>query len=376
MATAPPPEALRPRARREACAAGLAICQPFGRLLFGVRRCRRRSDLRLLPSRSGYCARLYDRGRGEGRLLPAFLVATLVQAGAHGAMATCAGLLGQALCNGQSGAPAAFVDSPRLSFSPLVLCFLGAGAAFVKTGAGTLAIYGQKRATFRVGAAVRREVAGAVLRAGRADRSAARAHAAVTVRLREVERGVDEGVLAGIRAAANLVPLAGRARPALLAAGPGLPRGAPALRPGSRPGAPPAAGRPRPGFPPRRAAPRRRRRAGAPPRSLAHLRRVLARSPRPRRRRRRGRPGVCAGRRRPGSPLRGQRGPRRPRVAGRRGGDRTQRPRRRPGLPRRLRRGLLPDVPPPQGSGGRPHRRRAGSVCARRARRRPRRPRG
>src|SRR5580700_9462165 len=152
---------------------------------------------------------LYDRGRGEGRLLPVFFVAILVQAGAHGALATCAGLLGQALCNGQSGASLAFVDSPPVSFSPLLLCFVGLGAAFVKTGAGAGVIYGQKRATFRVGAAVRREVAEAILRAGRADRSAARAHAAIAVRLREVERGVDEGVLAGIRAAANLVPLAG-----------------------------------------------------------------------------------------------------------------------------------------------------------------------
>ncbi len=35
------------------------------------------------------------------------------------------------------------------------------------------------------------------------------AHAALAIRLREVERGVDEGVLSGIRAAATLVPLAG-----------------------------------------------------------------------------------------------------------------------------------------------------------------------
>ena len=137
----------------------------------------------------------------------AFLVATVVQAGAHGAMAASAGLLGQALVGRQLGARGAIVDSLPRFFSPLLLCFVGFGAALVKAGAGAASIYAQKRAAFRVTGAVRREIADAILAAGQASGSAAEAHAALAIRLREVERGVDEGVLSGIRAAAALVPL-------------------------------------------------------------------------------------------------------------------------------------------------------------------------
>ncbi len=102
----------------------------------------------------------------------------------------------------------ALVDSPLLLFPPLLLCLAGFAAALVKAIAGAASIYAQKRAAFHVGNAVRRDVAAAILHAGRASSSAADAHAALAVRLREVERGVDEGVLSGIRAAATLVPLA------------------------------------------------------------------------------------------------------------------------------------------------------------------------
>lgn len=136
-----------------------------------------------------------------------FAVATLVQAAAHGALASCAGLLGQALVGRQFVAAAALVDSPPLLFPPLVLCFWGFVAALGKTGAGALALYEQKRAAFRAGNSVRRAITDAILRAGQAG-PAARTHAAIAIRLREVEHGVDEGVLAAIRAAAHLVPLA------------------------------------------------------------------------------------------------------------------------------------------------------------------------
>ncbi|MFT3774866.1 MAG: ATP-binding cassette domain-containing protein [Minicystis sp.] len=138
----------------------------------------------------------------------AFAAATLVQAAAHGALASSAGLLGQTLVSRQSGVALRFVDSLPLDFSPLRLCLLGFAAAVVKTGAGALAVYEQKRLTFRVGDSARREVTEAILRAGPASRSAAHTHAAIAVRLREVERGVDEGLLAALRAVANLVPLA------------------------------------------------------------------------------------------------------------------------------------------------------------------------
>lgn len=136
------------------------------------------------------------------------LAAIAAQSGANGVMATCAGLLGQALVTGpQSGLSSALVDSRSLNFPPLQLCFLGFGAALVKTIAGALAVHWQKRAVFAAGNAVRHEITEAILWCGQPPSAAADTHAALAVRLREVERGIDEGVFAGLRAAANLGPL-------------------------------------------------------------------------------------------------------------------------------------------------------------------------
>lgn len=136
------------------------------------------------------------------------LAAVAVQAAANGVMATCAGLLGQALVAGpQSGVSAALVDSRYLNFPPLQLCFLGFAAALVKTVAGASSVHGQKRAVFEAGNAVRHEITEAILGCGQPPGAAVETHAALAVRLREVERGIDDGVFAGLRAAANLVPL-------------------------------------------------------------------------------------------------------------------------------------------------------------------------
>jgi ABC-type multidrug transport system fused ATPase/permease subunit len=136
------------------------------------------------------------------------IAAVAAQAGANGVMATCAGLLGQALVAGpQSGFSGAVVDTRALNFPPLQLCFLGFAAAIVKTGAGAFSVYGQKRAVFEAGNAVRHEITDAILRCGQPPSAAADTNAALVVRLREVERGIDEGVFAGLRAGANLVPL-------------------------------------------------------------------------------------------------------------------------------------------------------------------------
>src|SRR4051812_13083614 len=89
------------------------------------------------------------------RRLAGLLAALSAQSGANGVMATCAGLLGQALVAGrQSGLSGALVDSRSLNFPPLHLCFLGFAAALVKTVAGAFSIYGQKRAVFEAGNAV------------------------------------------------------------------------------------------------------------------------------------------------------------------------------------------------------------------------------
>lgn len=109
----------------------------------------------------------------------------------------------------QFGAASTFVDTLHLDFSPLQLCLVGFVAAVAKTAAGSVAMYEQKRAAFRAGDAARSAIADAILQAGQASRSAAHAHAAISVRLREIERGVDEGVLGTIRSVAQIVPLAG-----------------------------------------------------------------------------------------------------------------------------------------------------------------------
>jgi len=68
-------------------------------------------------------------------------------------------------------------------------------------------MYGQKRATFQVGNEVRRTITEAIVRKGQPPAAAAASHAAITVRIRDIERGVDEGVLAGFRAISHLLPL-------------------------------------------------------------------------------------------------------------------------------------------------------------------------
>lgn len=137
-----------------------------------------------------------------------FAVATLAQSAANSALATSAGLLGQTLVLRQFGAASTFVDTLHLDFSPLLLCLVGFAAAVLKSAAGSVAMYEQKRAAFRAGDVARGAIADAILKAGQASRSAAHAHAAISVRLREIERGVDEGVLGTIRSVAQIVPLA------------------------------------------------------------------------------------------------------------------------------------------------------------------------
>jgi ABC-type multidrug transport system fused ATPase/permease subunit len=120
-------------------------------------------------------------------------------------MATCAGLLGQALVSERS-LPIWAGAFPALG-SPLVLSFVGFGAALVKTWAGAQAIYGQRSTPYALETpfvARSRTIA----RHGQPAGAAAEMHAALVIRLREVERGIDEGLLSALRACANLVPLA------------------------------------------------------------------------------------------------------------------------------------------------------------------------
>ncbi len=137
-----------------------------------------------------------------------FSGATLLQAIAHGIVASCAGLLGQALTGRQLASFGVLVDPRDPLHHPIFLASVGLGACLVKTAASTFSIYGQKRVVFQAGNAIRRTITAAIVVQGQSPSAAAASHAAITVRIRDVERGVDEGVLAAARAIAHLVPLA------------------------------------------------------------------------------------------------------------------------------------------------------------------------
>src|SRR5262249_30103652 len=95
----------------------------------------------------------------------------------------------------------------RSAISPSILCSIGLISAIVKASSGSLSEYGRKRAAFRMGDSVRLEVTDAILRHGHDSNGAIEAHAAFVVRIRDVERGIDEGLLSALRSAAELLPL-------------------------------------------------------------------------------------------------------------------------------------------------------------------------
>lgn len=155
--------------------------------------------------------------RGKSRaVLVIFVVATILQSVANGLMAVCAGLLGQALAGqriagdvGQSMLPssAAVLAADLVHAAPFTICLVGFTAALVKACAGALSTYGQKRAAFQAGNALRQGMTAAILRRGQPPTAAVTAHAAITLRLRDIERGIDEGIFATVRAVAHLLPL-------------------------------------------------------------------------------------------------------------------------------------------------------------------------
>lgn len=158
------------------------------------------------PSRA-FVQRVVDELREDRRNAWMFLGATLLSAIAHGVLSTCAGLLGQALMGRQLASFSALVDPRGAIDHPIFLSSVGFGAALLKAGAGAFSTYGQKRIAFQVGNVVRRDLTSAIVREGQPAAAAVTSHAAITVRIRDIERGVDEGVLSGFRAAAHLVPL-------------------------------------------------------------------------------------------------------------------------------------------------------------------------
>jgi ABC-type multidrug transport system fused ATPase/permease subunit len=135
-------------------------------------------------------------------LFLAFLLAASLHAIGHGITAVIAGLLGRALV-----ADTRLISSTfRFLSNPATLAFVGVGATVLKGAGATLGATAQSRLAQKVSDAVRQRMATRLLEGGAA---VAPGHlsARLTVLVREVEHGVEAGVLGGVRAILALVPL-------------------------------------------------------------------------------------------------------------------------------------------------------------------------
>ncbi len=121
-------------------------------------------------------------------------------------MALTAGLLGRVLA-GQEGSPAShFAVGSWHPPSPVVLSLVGLGAALVKGGAAAASATVQSRLAQNVTNVLRLSVAKKLLRTG-ASVPSSELTARFAVRMSEVECGVRDGLLGGVRALLQLLPL-------------------------------------------------------------------------------------------------------------------------------------------------------------------------
>jgi ABC-type multidrug transport system fused ATPase/permease subunit len=121
----------------------------------------------------------------------------------HGLTAVVAGLLGRALVTDTRLISSTF----RFLSSPATLAFVGVLATSMKGVGATLGATAQSRLAQKVATEVRHRVAGRLLDGGTA-LAAGHLSARLAVRVREVEAGVQEGLLGGLRALLALAPLA------------------------------------------------------------------------------------------------------------------------------------------------------------------------
>lgn len=89
---------------------------------------------------------------------------------------------------------------------PRLVCYVGLGLAVVKASASSIAAWSQHLLAARFGDHVRARVAKRLLDRG-ATGGPAETHASIVIRLAEIERAVDDGLLSGIRASLSLIPL-------------------------------------------------------------------------------------------------------------------------------------------------------------------------
>ncbi len=139
---------------------------------------------------------------GNRRLLAGLAASIGAYAIGHGATAFAAGLLGRALARQGGGG----LVGPW-GWSLPTVCYLGLTATLVKASSSTFLAFFEAIAGGLVGCSVRGRATRRLLERGVHD-SAPRVLATIAVRIREVEAASVYGVLVGIRAAAQLVPLA------------------------------------------------------------------------------------------------------------------------------------------------------------------------
>ena len=163
-----------------------------------------------------------------------FLCASALHAVGHAAMALVASGLAVGLARtwGGEGHTAAAAPLVPLAGDALVLSAIGLAAVFVKGAAGVWATYVQRRVAAEVGNELRLELLDALLgvhrsrlpghpdqaqrsngakrhgRGGAASSPTASAISALTDRIRDVELGLQQGLLGALRAVAQLLPLA------------------------------------------------------------------------------------------------------------------------------------------------------------------------
>jgi ABC-type multidrug transport system fused ATPase/permease subunit len=168
--------------------------------------------------------------------LVGFLLASVVHAVGHALLALVAGAVALSLSErfvapppairspasagtgALGGALSAYLPGVLSGDSALFLSLLGLGVVIVKGAAGAYATYVQARVAGQVGSDLRLELLDALLAVHRLHRprhddqggdvgGTARGVAALTEHVREVEAGLEQGLLGGARAAAQIVPI-------------------------------------------------------------------------------------------------------------------------------------------------------------------------
>ena len=135
-------------------------------------------------------------------LFSGFVIAAVLHGVGHGLMAVAAAILGTAFVSNSSQNPYFVGFAPDAG----TLALVGVFAALVKGAGATVGTTLQSRLSQNVAGWVRRDVAARLL-VGGTTLPAGHLAARLSVGLREVERGVEEGLLGGIRACLALLPL-------------------------------------------------------------------------------------------------------------------------------------------------------------------------